>query len=289
MSNDAPSELSALIEGAVLHLDDEDNASQDPPTGWWAISLLRQRADQDTLNASIALCRSSDPTRRRVGAAILGQLGHDRPGFQPKFVEERFEALHGLLISEMDSRADTEVLEDLCVALGHLGDVRAIETMASLRTHPVSGVRYGVVHGLSGYENDLAIRSLIELSTDTDDAVRDWATFSLAQLVKSDTPAIREALRARLNDANPDVLNEAISGLAMRKDPEVIAVLIRELNRQAALPLFEAAVEIADAALCEALVASEQRGLVWDSEGQAINLEADWNDAMKACGCLQQP
>jgi HEAT repeat protein len=136
-----------------------------------------------------------------------------------------------------------------------------------------------------GHENDLAIRSLIELSIDPEDAVRDWATFGLAQMIKSDTPAILEALRARLNDADPDVMNEAISGLAMRKDPEVIPVLIRELNRQAALPLFEAAVEIADAALCEGLVASKQRGLVRETEGQTINLESHWNDAMKACGC----
>jgi HEAT repeat protein len=75
-----------------------------------------------------------------------------------------------------------------------------------------------VAVGLCGHDELDAIAGLIVLSRDTDDATRDWATFGLAQQTALDTPALRDALAARLTDTDPEIRGEAMIGLASRKD-----------------------------------------------------------------------
>jgi HEAT repeat protein len=55
---------------------------------------------------------------------------------------------------------------------------------------------------------------LAKLTADEDEEVRDWATFGLGVLGDIDTVEIREALAARLSDANDDAREEAVVGLA---------------------------------------------------------------------------
>jgi HEAT repeat protein len=271
-------DLQTLIENAVSHFAEGNDEAES--LGWSAICSLQRRPTRDTLDAGITLCRSSDPLRRRVGASLLGQLGHTKIGFTPVFTEERFAALHALLVEETHRVGDTDVISDVCSALGHLKDPRAIGNIVILRGHSSRKVRSAVVHGLSGYDDQTAIASLIELSGDIDDDVRDWATFGLGQLIDTDTAEIRDALDARLGDENPDVQVEAIAGLARRKDRSVLPVLVRELERQFAAPLFDAAADLADPMLCHALAAAKKREQPWPP-----HIESAWGDAMRACGC----
>lgn len=60
--------------------------------------------------------------------------------------------------------------------------------------------------------------------------MRDWATFGLGQQCDLDTHEIREALVARLNDPDDDTRDEAIMGLARRKDARAIPAIERELR-----------------------------------------------------------
>lgn len=60
----------------------------------------------------------------------------------------------------------------------------------------------------------------MELTQDTDEDVRDWATFGLGVFGQLDSPEIREALVTRLSDTNADVRAEALAGLAARKEKE---------------------------------------------------------------------
>jgi HEAT repeat protein len=69
------------------------------------------------------------------------------------------------------------------------------------------------------------------LAQDTDEHVRDWATFGLGVLGQVDSPEIREALVTRLSDTNLDVREEALVGLAKRKDRKAIPALIGELSQ----------------------------------------------------------
>jgi HEAT repeat protein len=84
-----------------------------------------------------------------------------------------------------------------------------------------------------GHTDSRAIACLITLSADPEIPVRDWATFGLAVQIDTDTPEIRAALRARLDDPDCDTAGEAMVGLARRKDAQVVAPLLEFLQASA--------------------------------------------------------
>ena len=78
-------------------------------------------------------------------------------------------------------------------------------------------------HGARGPLGQAASsRALIELSGDPDAAIRDWATFALGTLAEHDSPALRDALAARLDDGDADARIEAVHGLAVRGDARAV-------------------------------------------------------------------
>ncbi|HUC66185.1 MAG TPA: HEAT repeat domain-containing protein [Stellaceae bacterium] len=276
-------EVEDLISRAMIALDEDEQF--DNPIGWTAIRRLHSLGSREVLNASLAACADADALRRRIGAAILGQLGHSKVDFEPIFTEERYQGLMGLLAAELEGPNNPDVLSDVCFALGHLHDPRAIPALLRLRGHPDANVRSGVVSGLSGYNIPEAIDGLMELSTDSEEHVRNWATFGLGQLISTDTPAIRAALHARLDDPCIDARNEAIEGLATRGDQSVMPVLIRELSTGVALPLLNAAIALARPELCEALAEAADGGLVVKALHEPYDLTKTWAEAMRVCGC----
>ncbi len=278
-------EPGALLGLAMIGLDEELPPSQAEPTGWAAINHLHRLGSREVLDLALAACVEPEPLRRRVGACILGQLGHAKAGFEPVFVEERYQGLSNLLATEQAGPGDPAVLADTCIALGHLHDARAIPMIIKLLVHPVVEVRRGVVSGISRYVESEAINGLIVLSADTDEEVRDWATFGLGQLIETDTPAIRAALHARLDDPCAQIRGEAIEGLATRGDRSVLPILIRELHDGVSQPLLDAAIALAVPDLCEALAAAEKRGLVIQASYGPYDLSSVWAEATSACGC----
>ena len=103
-------------------------------------------------------------------------------------------------------------------AFGHLGEPYGDDWLLERRSHPDADVREAVAFALSGRGGDAALAALIELSGDPEAAVRDWATFALGTLAEQDSPALRDALAARLDDPDDDTRLEAIHGLALRGD-----------------------------------------------------------------------
>jgi HEAT repeat protein len=87
-----------------------------------------------------------------------GQLGIPKRTFP----DECLETLIGLLEQEFDPL----ILRDICIALGHLKDSRSITPQLKFCLHPDWEVRYGVVIGLSGHDDERAIAGLINLSAD---------------------------------------------------------------------------------------------------------------------------
>lgn len=218
----------------------------DEDAAWSAIAELQGRGDRDVFDRASRLCTAQDALARRVGADILGQLGVHAGQAGRAFHEETMAVLLAMLEHEQDPR----VLHAIAIALGHRSDPRAIGPLAALKHHPDELVRYGVVHGISGHEDELAIQTLIELSTDPDADVRDWATFGLGTQIGADTPAIRAALFARLTDDDGDTRGEAMVGLARRHDQRVIEPLLNDLEAGwSGSLLMEAAAEIADTRL----------------------------------------
>lgn len=220
-----------------------------------AVWSLQYRANQEVLTAASNLCNSQNPKERELGATILGQLGIP----QRNFPDESLTILLNLLKHEQN----TDVLSSIGFALGHLRDGRVISSIINQKKHPNSSVRHGVVFALLGYEEELAINTLIELSTDEDDEVRNWATFGLGSQIETDTPAIREALYQRfLNENvenNYEIYGEALVGLAKRKDSRILTRLVEELSSDyVGILALEAAAEMADSRLYPALIKLQQ-------------------------------
>jgi len=147
------------------------------------------------------------------------------------------------------------VLHSIGVALGHLRDPRAVSALLPIKSHPDPTVRFGVVLGLSPHSTPSAIEGLIQLSMDPDDDVRDWATFGLGSMTDVDTPAVRQALVARLEDGNDEIRGEALTGLAQRRDQRVLEPLRRELTgRPVGVLAIDAAGSLGDPSLLPLLL-----------------------------------
>jgi HEAT repeat protein len=116
---------------------------------------------------------------------------------------------------------DPGVVEAIACAFGMLGEPHGQAWLLQQSEHPDARVREGVAFALGGRAADGSLRTLISLSKDRDTDVRDWATFALGTLAEQDTPELREALAARVDDADPDTRLEAIHGLALRGDDRV--------------------------------------------------------------------
>lgn len=219
--------------------------------GWEAVAALHWRGSEEACERAVELCHSICTVERRVGADILGQLGIPERTFPNRCLR----VLLGMLRAEQDA----SVLKSVLIALGHLRQDGAIGPAASFRRHPDSAVRDAVIHVLMGHDDPLAIDSLIELSTDEDARVRDWATFSLGTQTELDTPAVRDALVARREDPDDDARAEALVGLTRRGDKRVVAALCRELESDAAGTLvLEAATLAGDPQLRPALLQLEE-------------------------------
>jgi HEAT repeat protein len=129
-----------------------------------------------------------------------------------------------------EREGDPRVLAVIAEAIGHLGEPWGLSWLLRMRRHPDAEVRGGVASALACRTNPLAIDALVELSADRDPAIRDWATFALGTLADHDSPALREALAARLEDGDPDTRIEALHGLALRGDPRAVEPTLAQLE-----------------------------------------------------------
>lgn len=195
---------------------------------WDLVSALHKRGDEETFHAARRLLDDARPDRRVLAVNVLAQLG---VAFDVPVEERPFRGQTGqLLLERMPVEHSSEVLAAMASAWGHLCDPRGIPLLHAMREHPDDNVRFGVVFGLLGLDEDLAIATLVELSEDGDADVRDWATFGLGTQIDRDNDTVREALVARLADADDDTREEALVGLARCGDVRAIPRLLVELD-----------------------------------------------------------
>lgn len=222
MATEAESDATtADLIAAVLAAPDDDKDARRP-----ALSELQARPTRETFDAATRLLASDARPERELGVAILGQLGGSGSDPERPFREPTVVLLLELLTREHEPR----VLESLGYAFAHLDEARGIGPLCALAGHPEIRVRHAVVHGLLHHRDERAVRALIQLSADEDDGVRDWATFGLGTQIPLDTPAIRAALLARLDDNHHNTREEAMYGLAMRLDARAIPALLEFLE-----------------------------------------------------------
>ncbi|HYF65513.1 MAG TPA: hypothetical protein VD886_21985 [Herpetosiphonaceae bacterium] len=205
----------AELVGLARAIDDDDDHAY-----WDAIAPLHARGGAEELAAGLRLCQSADRSERRLGVHILAQLGWDERAFLDESVAALIERL---------GDADEAVVAAAGIALGHRRDARAVAPLLGLKNHANPEIRYGVIFGLTGQDDLAAVAALAELSADEDAHNRDWATFALARQTDLDTPELRAALLARLDDSDPETRGEAMLGLARRGDRRVVPTIGRDL------------------------------------------------------------
>jgi HEAT repeat protein len=249
-------------------------SERDEDMAWEYVTALQFRGDGEVFQAADRLCTSELATERELGATIIGQLGIPDRTFPGK----SFLCLARMLQTE----TDPDTLQAIAVGFSHLNNPRCIELLTPLKSHPASIVRWGVAHGISRHNDPVAIQTLIELSADEDEEIRDWATFGLGSLIDTDTQEIRDALWARVTDTYDDARAEALTGLARRKDPRVVELLLRELDaEQVDIMIIDAAEQFADPALLPALMKLKVR---WPLE--RIEDEQWLDNAIQSCSGL---
>ncbi|NOK33736.1 hypothetical protein HMI49_11055 [Corallococcus exercitus] len=247
----------------ALQGDEEDELA------WEAIRALHERGGNEVFEAAVRLLHSASSRERGRGADILAQLGGRERSLE--FVTKCADEVLSALATEQDAAA----LNAMGTGLGHLRDARAISALQPFKDHPNADVRMGVVMGLMPHRDPVAIQTLIHLSRDSDEDVRNWATFSLgSQAEEVNTPELRDALFDRLTESTAELRGEALVGLALRKDLRVLEPLRRELEGSTVIVLaVEAARALEDVSLLPLLLALRDRS--GEADGYFRNVLAD--------------
>jgi hypothetical protein len=208
---------SALALGLDVENDDGDQDEYRRMT-----HELCRRGTQLIFDEMARLTLGEDLQARILACNILGELGfkQGRP-----FGAETFPLLARLCTEE----ASPPVLGAAISAMGNLGRPEALPYVVAHATHSDPDVRFSVACALpsvaEGEWLDQAhplVTTLMQLTSDEDSDVRDWANFGLGTQVKVDGAAVRQRLIARLDDPDEDTRAEAIAGLAKRHAPEAI-------------------------------------------------------------------
>lgn len=195
---------------------------------WKAVNALRRIGTREVFDRAAAWCKSENPMERARGVSVLAQLGKTAEHPTNNFPEESYLAVSQM----MQTETEIQPLSSAVHALGHLDNPAGIPLICSCQRHPEAEIRFAVACALGSFANDPeAIQALMILTSDGDDDVRDWAVFGLGNLGDADSREIRDALFARLTDKNDKVREEAIVGLAKRKDQRVLPSLMVALSQ----------------------------------------------------------
>lgn len=228
------------------------------------VAQLQVDAAEPVLERALSALSHDDPWHRQAAAWVLGQFGYRRGRpFGARVVPE--------VVRAARAEQDDDVRQDLVDALGKAEDAAWLDDLLTFAGDPAAGVRLAVAMSLPGMPygeplTERAVGALITLSADTDPRVRDWATFGLGSQTSQDSPAIRAALHARLDDEDPDAAAEALLGLARGGDPEALGrvrAAIDQPGSDVRLLALRAAGELADPGLMPSLRAL---ALAWDGD-----------------------
>jgi HEAT repeat protein len=204
----------------------------DDEVAWEAVSVLRLRGTSEVFELAKSYCDSIDPKARARGLSVLAQLGAGKPDPERPFLGVSV----SIAIDHLQD-SDLEVVRCAAWALSHLGTKRGVAALINLRAHADPETRQAVACCIEVRQHPEGINVLLQLMEDSNEVVRDWATFSIGTEWMGndaadyiDSPQIRSALRNRLEDPYEEARREAIWGLARRRDPEGLKLLLDELE-----------------------------------------------------------
>lgn len=204
-----------------------DQSSDVGETAYWnCVSELWERGGQLEFDVAKSLFAETTEQARELGANILIKLGKSQ-GKQSSFSEQTIDYVTPLL-----KEASDEVRIAATHAVANQSSPRTVPLLLTVIDDPNFWVRYAVVLGLTGELDSRATDGLVKLCHDTDDFIRDWASFGLCTECEAhpDSPELRAALHGLLSDPNKDIRGQALLGLAKRGDQTCLEALRAELN-----------------------------------------------------------
>lgn len=150
------------------------NYDDDAP--WQAVHALRKLGTREVFDIAAAWCKSDNPLMRARGIDVLAQLGKTMDHPVNSFPEDAYAIVSELVQRERDFLA----LKSGIIALGHLDNVAAVPVIAAFHKHPNADIRFSVAFSLGSFPNEpLSVATLLPMMEDSDEDVRDWATFGL--------------------------------------------------------------------------------------------------------------
>jgi len=186
------------------------------------IHVLRLRGNDEVFQLTKRLVYSKDSIYREIATSILSQFGYKTKLYKGESV---------YLLSRLLYDNNEDVICNAIYGFGHRKCTRYADKLASFVTSKSLQIKEALSFALGGYENQKCINALIVLVQDENYDVRNWSTFSLAQINETNTPSIRDALFKNLSDEKSEVRGEALLGLALRKDERIKDVIIEDLQK----------------------------------------------------------
>jgi len=180
----------------------------------------------------LAEIRSGSANRRWQAAFELSKVLQS--GKDPALGDPRL-AAEALTLFQESVKDDPKVRRYLALALGRLGDKKAVPALREAAKEPTAHAetadpetRIYAIWSLGALGDESALPDLMALAADEDAGLRKAATHALGAF---DVPAAREALRAALSDAAEDVRWNAALALGQRGDAAAVPVLLQMLDR----------------------------------------------------------
>jgi HEAT repeat protein len=192
-------------------------------------------------------------------------------------IERAIAVLADLVRRDVDSNVTARAIE----ILGNYRNSAGARVVLEAMSNSSSEVRAMVAANLGFLiddENAIPVEaSLVQLSNDDEESVRDWATIALAQLVLYSSAAdyfakssiTRNALADRTRDNDSTVRGEALIGLALRDDQSVMRLLREELTGYSVSVESVRAAEILGSK--ELVDALERLSTWWQEGGDALD------------------
>lgn len=198
--------------------------ASDSDAHWDAIEALRRKPEPQTL-AWVRKCLTSRNWRkRRLAITVICQLGQGGLRYVPYAVETARDLL-GHALQDKDWR----VHEAALFGLGHRQAPEHLDAMLTFTASPREALRHALAFAIGGYQNERAAQALLTLMRDESGLVREWAAFGLGSLCELDSEEIRAGLLAAVEDSDCGVRGEALAGLAARKEPRAVPLILKEL------------------------------------------------------------
>jgi len=255
-------------------LDDDEDAR-------YEVAKEVSRLGRPVLASIMELARNPHPLMREMACFMLREVGEP-----PEPWNRIYPDGIPILVDLLDNDLVADVRGSAAIALGFHKEFTTLPALFSAADDPSEDVRYGVTHALGCFSRDMfdehpefelyrtqAISTLLRLTHDPDDDVRDWATFGLHNM-GHDTSEVRKRFWELLDDPHDDVRGEAAAGLGKFGDQTLIPRL-RELLKDDEMShcgYFEAAEFLGDPSLLPEVLAAAK---AWkqnldESEGSSV-------------------